>query len=331
MQNMVRYYKISIERGEKNIMEKIKMFLSKPKNTVTLGLIGSFLLICLAIISNSYLFEGKEYLNFIIYSCFEIGIFTYFAIIFLKEKKILNIETLIGQNILIVGVFLLLLSYFQNIMFNKFLLVQVICLSIIIVYLLKIFKIVEWKVNNKLFVVACIFLLICSEYYLWFKALIFIAELLVIPYFYNYNNLYREKEKKNVDKETNGKNIKQLIIYLMIALLIYTFNDVSNAGTHNISGLYMLDTLRLFFTPVIMVILGILGIIIYINKLGNKIKEPKGLLYLSFFIPLVGLILYCVHIRKNEALGKACGKLTIIGWLFPFIMIIPFIPIIINF
>lgn len=55
----------------------------------------------------------------------------------------------------------------------------------------------------------------------------------------------------------------------------------------------------------------------YIYRLGNKISEPKGLLYLSFFIPLVGLILYCVYIRNSEKLGKSCGKLALIGISIP--------------
>lgn len=63
----------------------------------------------------------------------------------------------------------------------------------------------------------------------------------------------------------------------------------------------------------------IVFLLLYTSKLGTKINEPKGLLYLSLLIPLVGLILYCVYIKKNEKLGKACGKLAILGITMPMI------------
>jgi len=62
-------------------------------------------------------------------------------------------------------------------------------------------------------------------------------------------------------------------------------------------------------------------LLLYTSKLGTKINEPKGLLYLSFLIPLAGLILYCVYIKKNEKLGKACGKLAIFGVTMPIVFI----------
>ena len=63
----------------------------------------------------------------------------------------------------------------------------------------------------------------------------------------------------------------------------------------------------------------IIYLLYYTSKLANKINEPKGLLYISLLIPLAGLILYCVYIKKNEELGKACGKLAILGITMPLV------------
>ncbi len=57
--------------------------------------------------------------------------------------------------------------------------------------------------------------------------------------------------------------------------------------------------------------------LVYIYRLGNAINEPKGMLYISYFIPLVGMILYLIYVRNVKALGNACGKsalLSLVIW-----------------
>lgn len=53
--------------------------------------------------------------------------------------------------------------------------------------------------------------------------------------------------------------------------------------------------------------------LVYIYRLGNAINEPKGMLYISYFIPLVGMILYLIYVRNVKALGNACGKAALLS------------------
>ena len=108
----------------------------------------------------------------------------------------------------------------------------------------------------------------------------------------------KDKQKSNI-----------FLVNTIIACLIYSF-----------FGMFVnVYSLILSMLPIVIIIAFIIGIIIYIYKLGEKINQPKGLLYISLFIPLAGLILYCVYIKKEEQLGKSCGKLALIGLCFPII------------
>lgn len=92
----------------------------------------------------------------------------------------------------------------------------------------------------------------------------------------------------------------------------------ANDTIQNNSSVNSITTMIFFIAYVVYVIY----LLYYIAKLGNKLNQPKGLLYLSFFIPLVGLILYCVYIKKEAELGKSCGKLAIFGITLPIIFVI---------
>lgn len=121
-----------------------------------------------------------------------------------------------------------------------------------------------------------------------------------------------------------GKYMLIGIATVIICLIIFFFCSM-------LSGEFKEPT----FVPSLMIIIAVTIVLItisvivyicnYIYRLGNKINEPKGLLYLSFFIPVVGLILYCVYIRSSEKLGKNCGKLALIGISIPIILTIIFI------
>lgn len=52
-----------------------------------------------------------------------------------------------------------------------------------------------------------------------------------------------------------------------------------------------------------------------ISLIKNREKEYNGANILSFFIPLVGLIIYAVNIGKNDKLAKSCVKNALYGIL----------------
>lgn len=44
-------------------------------------------------------------------------------------------------------------------------------------------------------------------------------------------------------------------------------------------------------------------------------KNSTGLNVLSFFIPIVGLILFCVNIKEKPIMAKNIGKYALIGFI----------------
>lgn len=66
----------------------------------------------------------------------------------------------------------------------------------------------------------------------------------------------------------------------------------------------------------IFLLISIAGIIYsVISLIKNRDKEYNGANILSFFIPLVGLIIYAVNIGKNDKLAKSCVKTALYGIL----------------
>lgn len=65
---------------------------------------------------------------------------------------------------------------------------------------------------------------------------------------------------------------------------------------------------------IILLIISIVGIVFSIvGLIKNREKEYNGANILSFFIPLVGLIIYAVNIGKNDKLAKSCVKSALFG------------------
>lgn len=65
---------------------------------------------------------------------------------------------------------------------------------------------------------------------------------------------------------------------------------------------------------IILLIITIIGIIFSIvGLIKNKDKDYTGANILSYFIPLVGLIIYAVNIGKNDKLAKSCVKAALFG------------------
>lgn len=64
-----------------------------------------------------------------------------------------------------------------------------------------------------------------------------------------------------------------------------------------------------------------------IEKLGNSVYDQLqdvpsiGLNILSFCIPIVGLILYCVHQSKTPKKASAIGKSALIGFIIGLVLI----------
>lgn len=65
---------------------------------------------------------------------------------------------------------------------------------------------------------------------------------------------------------------------------------------------------------ILLLIVALLGIIFsIIGLIKSKDKEYMGANILSYFIPLIGLIIYAVNIGKNDKLAKSCVKSALFG------------------
>lgn len=67
---------------------------------------------------------------------------------------------------------------------------------------------------------------------------------------------------------------------------------------------------------ILLLIVAIVGIIFsIIGLIKCKDKDYLGANILSYFIPLIGLIIYAVNIGKNDKLAKSCVKTALFGLL----------------
>lgn len=114
-------------------------------------------------------------------------------------------------------------------------------------------------------------------------------------------------------KKDKNKSMNYLIHTIISALLWWFIEEILKID-YTVIFAFLFSIL-----PILLSIASYVFFIIYINKLGNKINQPKGLLYISAFIPIIGLVLYCVYVKKEEELGVNCGKLALIGIALPFI------------
>lgn len=61
------------------------------------------------------------------------------------------------------------------------------------------------------------------------------------------------------------------------------------------------------------------------NTTSVEDKAPVGLKILSFFIPLVGLILFCINLKEKPKYAKGCGVPALVGFfVFPMIIVLVF-------
>lgn len=126
-------------------------------------------------------------------------------------------------------------------------------------------------------------------------------------------------------KKDKNKSMNYLIHTVISALLWWFIENILRIDYT------VIFTLLFSILPILLSIASYVFFIIYINKLGNKINQPKGLLYISAFIPIIGLVLYCAYVKKEEELGVNCGKLALIGITLPFIcLFLMFIPAVLK-
>lgn len=194
-------------------MNKLKEFLSNPKKTAILGLIGGIMMLLFTIL-DEYIFY-IDYINIysLIYNLFVLGIITYFVIVLLRLSKH-NISINIANSILITtfivsflcGIFIGISQGEGIVLFDFILFISALYFCNILLRKLKL-------INNKVFaivVIACLmYELIMNVTYILesneiaFSDLIYfivsfikhIGYIAIIPYFYNYYRLLKKEEK----------------------------------------------------------------------------------------------------------------------------------------
>lgn len=191
-------------------MEKIKEFISSPKKTALLGLIGSFIYCILTV----FYFSPYAFLQRFIYNINIIGLIVYFLIACLRLfKKSGNIK--IASYILVITFVIQLVLSIKSILhslkleyidfnFAYYVVSILIELSIFVVSIIFFIKTLILRkkgiINNKIFASVMI---ISSIFYLMhgisiITILYYLAFLSIVPYFYNYYNLLK-------GENTNGK------------------------------------------------------------------------------------------------------------------------------
>lgn len=153
-----------------------------------------------------------------------------------------------------------------------------------------------------------------DQYWIWGNVAFAIAACSFTAYFISYKNISEKTEEDieiisllginedNENKQTaKNKKTWQKVVYVLVVLML----GLITACQETLGA--MLIVLVIFFVEPL----------IYIYRLGDEIKEPKGMLYISYFMPLVGMILYLIYVRTVSKLGNACGKAALLGVIMP--------------
>lgn len=188
-------------------MEKLKEFMSSPKKTAILGLIGSILMMVeiLEVISNIFVYHVinvPSLLMNLLFRIFGIGSIIYFVIILMRFKN-KNININIANCILIVTSILNTI-----IIIPRGLIISAILQIIISLYFINLLFNANIPINNKVFVIIAIvnvvigfytniqYVSYINEYITLIKiSLTYVGYLCIIPYFYNYYNLLKKGGK----------------------------------------------------------------------------------------------------------------------------------------
>lgn len=236
-------------------MEKIKEFMSNPKKTAILGLVGcALMLLCyLCDLFRLNFFDFYFYklgffslsdLAYLFSKLYIIGLITYFTIVFMRIfKKKGNIK--IANYVLIVCYVVTLLDniviYMENGTFSFFDWIDTIILIISNLYFFNILLRKKNFVNNKMF---AIFIILYALYFIVkfiFDIIIlksvfdvrcilsdikyilldvtYISYIFIIPYFYNYYKLLKS-ENGNVSTNKKNNDVIARIIFIIIIIVI---------------------------------------------------------------------------------------------------------------
>lgn len=195
-------------------MGKLKEFMSSPKKTAILGLVGGIIMLLFTILAEYIFYIDYDYINIysLIYNLFILGVITYFVVVLLRISKH-NVSINIANSILITTFILSLLggiyigiSQGEGIILFDFL------LFISILYFCNILFRKLNLINNKVFVIVVIsslmFNLIMNVLYILESSEITFGDLtnfiitpirnmgyiLTLPYFYNYYELLKEEK-----------------------------------------------------------------------------------------------------------------------------------------
>ena len=176
-------------------MEKLKEFMSSPKKTAILGLIGIFIML-ISVLRHTIGEDAFELGVITMSHTYIWGLLAYFIIVLLRIFKQTG-DIKIANYLLIAS---LLIAIIGNILNRQF--INVIVLVLLELYILNILLRKKNFVNNK---IAFIILIIYIIYAFIFKGKIFVFErdildyltqvigcLLITPYFYKYYELLKE-------------------------------------------------------------------------------------------------------------------------------------------
>lgn len=180
-------------------MEKIKEFMSSPKKTAILGLVGSVIML---LTTFTTLYTSNIILNS--YNLYIIGLIVYFSIVLMRMYKqrgnIKIANTLLIATYIISFILFLFLFYFAHAELN---LIDIIFFGTIILYLCNILFEKLKIINNKVFAVIiigfsvyqlvrfAIYFLDETDMYLISYSIKYIGYMAIVPYFYNYYELLK--------------------------------------------------------------------------------------------------------------------------------------------
>lgn len=203
-------------------MKKLKEFLSNPKKTAILGLVGGIIMLLFKIIYTIYCIyflyiDRYTDIYSLIYDLFStlfiLGIITYFVVVLLRMSKH-NVNINIANNILIttfivsfIGIIYVGISVGEGIDLSAWVLfISALYFANILLRKIKL-------INNKVFAIVVIACLMCESIMnvlnilksseLYFPTVIYfitsfikhIGYIAILPYFYNYYKLLKKEEK----------------------------------------------------------------------------------------------------------------------------------------
>ena len=179
-------------------MEKIKEFLSSPKKTAILGLIGSILMLITTITT---LYTTNIILN--TYNLYIIGLIVYFSIILIRMYKQKGNIKLANILLLVTYIVSFVLSSVVDFMQEESILIDIILFGTIILYLCNILFRKLKIINNKIFAVIVlgfsvfqiirfiIYFFSETDLYLMLYSIKYLGYMAIVPYIYIYYNLLK--------------------------------------------------------------------------------------------------------------------------------------------